>query len=324
MASSCTAQSEEESGIDFSKETAKSYRNIQTNKDSTEYYYQQKVAYLNTINLYNVIPKYLDVDDEQVILLVTSEGCLGCTYMPEILDSIAADYPSIKLLEFTPNKLRSKNHFHPERFIGVNKLLADTLLSWGYPRVYYIKNGRVAGFREGGPDQRHIFHHLKAHETNIAQIFGVPNKKKDLVIESKPYEGSIYLDGDIQITFTVEDFNPTKNIIDTCNKGQADPWICQINGRKWYGMDHSLALPSTQLSNLSITLDKVNIPLKTSGMYNVNFRWVSTKPFHLETIGDVQVLSAGFSDGAGYYVAKWEVENGKSKRILLSNNEEDF
>lgn len=322
--SSCTAQSEDSSGIVFNEATMERYRIQRRNKDSAAYYYNQKLAHLKKINLRNIIPEHLTTEDEHALLLVTAEGCIGCTYMREIMDSIALDYPALKLLEFTPNTIRDIGYFHPDRFIGKNKMLYDTLLSWGYPRLYFIKDGVVQAYTEGGPSDRTKLHYLKKVESIMSETLSLPNRRKDFVIESKPYEGSIYLEGGISLSFVVEDFDPTKNILDTCKKGQPYAWICKINSRKWYGSDNGLFLPKTQLSELSITIDGIEIPLETSGMYNVNYQWVSTRQFQLDTVGSKYVLSAGFSDGAGYYIAKWELENGVAKRVLLSNDEEDF
>lgn len=322
--SSCTAPSEDRSGIVFNEATMERYRIQRSNKDSAAYYYEQKLKHLSNINLYNIIPDYLTKTDTEALLLVTSEGCIGCAYMREIMDSIVVDYPLLKLLEFTPNAIRDINYFHQDRFMGRNKMLYDTLLSWGYPRIYFIKDGVVQAYTEGGPSDRTKLYYLKKVESIMSETLGLPNRRKDFVIESKPYEGSIYLEGGISLSFVVEDFDPTKNILDTCKKGQPYAWICKINGIKWYGSDNGLFLPKTQLSMLSITINDIEIPLETSGMYNVNYQWVSTSQFQLDTIGSKYVLSAGFSDGAGYYEAKWELENSKANRILLSNNEEDF
>lgn len=240
------------------------------------------------------------------------------------MDSIAADYPSFKLLEFTPNPVRFKNYYHPTLFIGYKPKLADTLLSWGYPRVYFMKDGRIKEFSEGGPSDRNKMQYLKDLETNISKIFNVPNKKKDLVIESKPYEGTIYFDGGANLSFTVEDFEPSKNTLDTCNNNNANAWICMINGKDWYGADHSLFPPKNELTELYFTVNNTSTKLETSGMYNVNYQWVSNKPFQIDSIGSKYILSGGFSDGAGYYVAKWEIENGMGKRVLLSDKEDDF
>ncbi len=321
---SCTAQSEEKSGLTFNKETMERYTIQRRNKDSAAYYYEQKLKHLEHINLYDIIPDYLTKKDSEALLLVTSEGCIGCNYMQEIMDSVAVDYPSLKLLEFTPNTIRDINYFHPDRFIGRNKMLYDTLLSWGYPRLYFIKGGVVQAFTEGGPSDRTKLHYLKKVESKMAKTLGLPNRRKDFVIESKPYEGSIYLEGGIILSFVVEDFDAHKNKLDTCGNGQEHTWICIINGNEWYGSDNGLSLPKTQLSELSITLDDIEIPLETSGMYNVNYQWVSTRQFQIDSLGSKYTLSAGFSDGAGYYVAKWEIENGVAKRVLLSNDEEDF
>lgn len=320
----CNSPSDKHTEIDFSKETVDSYAKQRKNKDSAAIYHEQKVAYLNGINLHHVIPDYLKIEDRKALLIVTAEGCIGCTYMREIMDSIAKDYPTMKLLEFTPNQVQHRAYFHPTRFMGINSLLADTLLSWGYPRIYFIKNDRVQEFTEGGPSERTKLHYLKNIETIISTVFNVPNKKKDLVIESEPYEGSIYFDGGARLSFTVEKFDASKNTLDTCDSNEAYAWICKINGQKWFGQDHSLVPPSNQLTELAFTVKNISTKLETSGMYNVNYQWVAAKQFKLDSSGSKYILSAGFSDGAGYYEAEWEIENGIGKRVLLSNDEADF
>jgi hypothetical protein len=60
-------------------------------------------------------------------------------------------------------------------------------------------------------------------------------------------------------------------------------------------------------------------------MYNPAYEGRLQKDqFKLTKTKNGYTLDGYFSDGAGTYVAKWEIKNGKSKRTILSKDESDF
>ncbi|RPD43438.1 hypothetical protein [Paracnuella aquatica] len=123
---------------------------------------------------------------------------------------------------------------------------------------------------------------------------------------------------------SVGEFNPYRHKIDTC-LAAGQQYICKIDGQSFYGIDQGLELPQTELFSLTIQIDGKKIPLNVSGMFNSTFGGgLSAGKFSLQRKGNAYYLESFFSDGAGTYIAKWKVENGKAERVLISNDERHF
>ena len=133
---------------------------------------------------------------------------------------------------------------------------------------------------------------------------------------------TIVLNDNVHIVYNTSPFNSRDHSVDTCNTGLGYSRICKIDGQTWYGSDWSMKYPQRKLDYIIVTISNIEYNLDVSQMYNVST--LTSKDFNLIATPNKYVLSAGFSDGAGYYEAKWEIENGIGKRVLLTNNEEDF
>ena len=294
-------------------------------RDSAEqaYYHKSYVHQLSTINIQKIIPEYITEKDSQTILLVTAEYCAPCELMPEILDSIQQNYPALKILTFTSKPLSRLNRFDTRRYMGALPHLADTLATNGTPRLYFIKNGYAAEYKRGGPNKQIIPRYLKSTGKLIEQVYNLPNAWKHLEIKPMQYESTSYLDYDVELRILTSHFRAEDHTLDTCFHSQPTR-ICKIDGQDWFGLDYGLALPKTQLDSLIFSLPGYKIALETSGMFNVSKYGACARSWNIVKQGNSYILSAGFSDGAGYYLAKWKIESGLGKRILISNNEDDF
>jgi hypothetical protein len=129
----------------------------------------------------------------------------------------------------------------------------------------------------------------------------------------------------VTLTGMVEKFNPAKHRIDTCNDSSENKYVCKIDKKIWYGSDAGLELPRNQLLWLKIKIKNKNIPLNVSGMFNPVFEYkLSANHFKLKKRRGGYILYSFFSDGAGAYTVYWEINNDKSKRVLISTDEKYF
>lgn len=88
-----------------------------------------------------------------------------------------------------------------------------------------------------------------------------------LSVHSQVHKSTLDLGKGIRLTGYIEKFDKTKHKYDTCEGN----YICKIDGKKWFGLDRSLALPETQLIRLSIRINGRNIPLYAVGMFNPTY-----------------------------------------------------
>jgi hypothetical protein len=142
---------------------------------------------------------------------------------------------------------------------------------------------------------------------------------------SQPTTSTIEFDNDIILTGTVEPFIQSKHKYDTCDSGLDWKTICLIDGQIWYGNDLGLTIPKNQLTRLTLRINRNDINLDVSGMFNPNFGGRLTKEqFKLKTTEDGYILYGYFSDGAGTYTTNWRIVKNKSIRQTISRDERDF
>jgi len=135
----------------------------------------------------------------------------------------------------------------------------------------------------------------------------------------------IELETGILLTGIIETFNPEKHIIDSCDINSEWRAICLIDGIPWFGSDLSSVSPRNQLLKLSISIHNIETDLNVAGMFNPNFdNIIRLNQFSIEKCEVGYNLNGFFSDGAGGYVARWVIIEGKSMRVLISNDERDF
>lgn len=144
-------------------------------------------------------------------------------------------------------------------------------------------------------------------------------------VTAQQKSSTISLAGGIKLTGVIENFNVSKHKIDTCRDEFSNKYICRIDGKKWYGSDQGLELPRNQLNKLTIYINKQPIALNCSGMFNPVYAYeFDPQQFELKNKGNNYYLFGFFSDGAGTYTAHWKISDGKSTRVKISNDEEDF
>lgn len=131
----------------------------------------------------------------------------------------------------------------------------------------------------------------------------------------------IVLKKDIKLTLIMIPFVTSKHRIKRCGKES----VCLIDDLPFFGSDGQL--PKRQLQSMVLTLKGKKIPLDVSGMFNPwNFvdgaHYINRKGFSIKhSWGDTWIVSGGFSDGAGFYSARWLVSEGKSLRTMLIKTE---
>lgn len=136
---------------------------------------------------------------------------------------------------------------------------------------------------------------------------------------------SIQLNSKTRLTAVIETFDPSKHKIDTCRDALLNRYICRIDGNKWYGTDQGIELPRNQLKKLTIHFKGKDILLETACMFNPTFSSeLKSGQFKFKRDGRLYFLYGFFSDGAGTYTAHWRIWNGKSTRIKISGDENDF
>jgi hypothetical protein len=136
--------------------------------------------------------------------------------------------------------------------------------------------------------------------------------------------GIIALDKKITLHWEIQKFEKSKHTYEYCLKSNLK-YLCKIDNQEWFGSDFGREFPKNKLSKLELNINNKKISLETSKMYNPNYHGLlSESQFKLKKEKEYYILYAFFSDGAGSYSAHWKIENGKSKRIVLSNDEKYF
>ena len=134
----------------------------------------------------------------------------------------------------------------------------------------------------------------------------------------------LVLNDSISLVYQIESFKTQSHELDTCEKGAGWARICTIDGEDWFGTKDGYEPPTSEFKILLLLINEKLYKLETSGMYNVHPNSSASSSWQISKRKNDFLLSAGFSNGAGYYMATWEIKNGVSNRILLSRDEEDF
>lgn len=136
---------------------------------------------------------------------------------------------------------------------------------------------------------------------------------------------TVNLGGGITLTGSIEKFDSSRHIFDTCGIKTNQPSICLIDGRIWFGSDDGMELPRTQLRRLTLTINGTAIALDISGMYNpCGGNSLIKNHFKIKKEGQVYLLYGFFSDGAGTYTALWKIVKNRSIRLKISNDNADL
>ena len=145
--------------------------------------------------------------------------------------------------------------------------------------------------------------------------------------EDAQREYSYILNNGVHVTVIEEPFNPSRHKITHCyEKSDSDEitdqsFICKIDGLSFYGVGEAPE-PSTELKTIIVTIDGRLYRLNTSQMYNAwgdfrlpdDYLWVTC---HKQSCS----VKGLFSDATGAFAAEWKIQNGKSKRVLITGDE---
>lgn len=136
--------------------------------------------------------------------------------------------------------------------------------------------------------------------------------------------GRTKLSNHISLSWTIEKFDKSKHTYDYC-ENSGSKYLCKIDGKKWFGSDWGMEFPKNELTKLSLELNGDKIKLNTSQMFNPNYSGsLNEGQFKLIKTGNSYMLYAFFSDGAGTYTVYWKINDKKSVRVKISNDEKDF
>jgi hypothetical protein len=145
-----------------------------------------------------------------------------------------------------------------------------------------------------------------------------------IAVFSQTKRGSLKLSKEAILFWEIKDFNKQKHSFKTCSF-PGGKYICEIDGKKWFGSDYGMTLPKNQLTKLEIKIKDRFYKLETSQMFNPNYSGeLSEIQFKLKKFKNFYRLYSFFSDGAGSYSAYWKIEEKSSKREILSNDEKYF
>ena len=139
------------------------------------------------------------------------------------------------------------------------------------------------------------------------------------------FDAWLELDSAVLIQGEVIDFDSTKHTYRICDSEHGRSWICMIDEQAWFGSDQGMALPRNELRSLVALVHGESVALEVSGMFNPNWNnELRRAQFKVDRDGNVYMIYAFFSDGAGTYTAHWRVSEGAAERVVLSNDERHF
>lgn len=129
----------------------------------------------------------------------------------------------------------------------------------------------------------------------------------------------------VQLTIIEESFNLNRHKVTTCHEktdtGEITDktYVCKIDGLPFYGVGESPE-PSTELDAINVLIRGRLYKLNTSQMYNAwgNFRSVPDNSIWVTCRKKSCSVKGIFSDATGIFAAEWRIQNGKSKRKLIT------
>jgi hypothetical protein len=144
-----------------------------------------------------------------------------------------------------------------------------------------------------------------------------------LLIISNAFADDFQSDGsfqykDVKLSVTAKPFNPKEHDIQKC---KITSWegVCLIDNKPVFGAD--MGMPKTMLNKAIVQVGAKVIPLDVTCMFNPWFKKPSKGQFEINMIEGGFAVRGFFSDGAGSYVAEWEIISGVSVRTILTSDE---
>lgn len=133
-------------------------------------------------------------------------------------------------------------------------------------------------------------------------------------------DAHLRFDGGAVLHLTVAPFSARTHQLERC--GGRDGFPCTLGGAPMFGTDGTE--PSTVLTAAALEVGGRRVVLDVSGMANPWFDRPYDGQFTVEADPDLPErwrVVARLSDGAGYYVAVWEVARGVASRTALLTGE---
>ena len=131
-------------------------------------------------------------------------------------------------------------------------------------------------------------------------------------------EKTIVLNDSISL-FLKEDSINSKEYFKNYKKIILIDYIRFIDDKPVYGIDDKP--PDTILSELTLMINKKEISLNVSYMYDPILHLIGKNQINLIIINNLIKMDIIFSDGAGTYAAQWLIFDHESTRTILSSNE---
>ena len=129
-------------------------------------------------------------------------------------------------------------------------------------------------------------------------------------------EASLPFDGGVVLHLSVVPFDSTEHRLEPC---ELEGGPCLIDGVPMFGTDYTV--PETVLASAALEVGGRRVPLDVSGMTNPWWERPDEGQFTVEPFGPYHperwTVRAALSDGAGSYVAVWEVARGGAVRTVL-------
>jgi hypothetical protein len=123
---------------------------------------------------------------------------------------------------------------------------------------------------------------------------------------------------DVKLSVAATPFNSKEHNIHKC-KIMNWEGVCLIDNLPVYGAD--MQMPKTMLNEVIVQIGAKAIPLDVTCMYNPWFKKPSKGQFEIKKIEGGFAVRGFFSDGAGVYVAEWDIISGAAVRTILTNDE---
>jgi hypothetical protein len=131
---------------------------------------------------------------------------------------------------------------------------------------------------------------------------------------------TIDLKNGTRLIVDISPFQQTQHKIEWCTRSDSYRHVCLIDGRPYFGTDGTV--PVTQLDKIVFVHAKHNVQLDVSCMFNPWVGSPNVSLFSADSSDDGYIVRGGFADGAGAYVAAWQVVGGGSVRTSLEWAEE--
>jgi hypothetical protein len=124
---------------------------------------------------------------------------------------------------------------------------------------------------------------------------------------------TVTLPGGAQLQFVVAPFDSTGETI-----SRVGNYVTAVGGRPIWGTDGSI--PDSVLSRAHVLLGGVQVDLDVADMYNAR-PYARNMNVQQDQVLDRYTVTGLFSDGAGSFVASWDIANNVARRNIITNDD---